>query len=172
MKYYIFKISACIFLLSIINLGDAFAQKFILLQKGTNQKSRLKYEVGETFTYKSKKNDYYITDVIKDIQTDIIVLSENILRPEDITSVEILHKDHRNSTIKNLSTLSYGAGLILVTAESINSLYHDGSFGISSGGLITAGALFGTGFTLSKVRYRHFKNTKRNKIQLVILYGD
>ncbi|MCH7397076.1 hypothetical protein MM236_03710 [Belliella sp. DSM 107340] len=172
MKCHIFKISACILLLFVINLNDVYAQKFILLQKGTNQKSRLKFEVGETFTYKSKTNDFYITDVIKDIQTDIIVLSENILKPEDITSVDIFDKDPRNGTLKNLSTLSYGAGLIWLTAESINSLYHDKSFGISSGGMIGAGALFASGFTLSKIRRRHFKNTKRNKIQLVILYGD
>lgn len=151
---------------------DVYAQKFILLQKGTNQKTRIKYEVGEVFTYKTKNNDYYISDVIRDIQPEIIVLSENVLRPEDITAVYIQDKDPRNQTLKNLSFLSYGAGAIFLSANVINSLYQEGNVSIADGSLVTSAALFGSGFVLSKVRYKHFKRKGRNKIQLIILYGD
>lgn len=168
----IFKSCSLILILFLLFSGNVFSQKFILLQKGSNEKNRLKYEIGETFTYKTKKNDYYITDMIKDIQTDIIVLSENVLLPEDITSVYILNKDPRNSTLKNLSFLSYGAGAVLMSANVINSLYQDGSIRFESGGLITSGILFASGFTFSKLRYKHFKIHKRNKIQLITLYGD
>ncbi|MFD2035277.1 hypothetical protein ACFSKL_10770 [Belliella marina] len=172
MKLSVFKILASTLLIFIVSVDNICAQKFILLQKGSRQKTSLKYEIGELFTYKSKNNDYYITDVIKDIQLDIIVLSENILKPEDITAVDVLNKDTRNGTLQNLSYMSYGAGVILLSAEAINSVYHDKSLSISSGVLVGTGTLFATGFVLSKLRYRHFKNTKRNKIQLVILYGD
>ncbi len=172
MKSRIFR-SVCIL---IILLGlfstEVFAQKFILLQKGNNQKSRIKFEVGEVFTYKTNKNDFYISDIIREIQTDIIVLSENILRPEDITSVYIQEKDPRNGTLKNLSFLSYGAGSIFLSANLINNLYQEGNLKVESGSIITSAALFGSGFILSKIRYRHFRLQGRNKIQLVILYGD
>lgn len=168
----IFKSLSLSLILFLLYTGNVFSQKFILLQKGANEKNRLKYKIGETFTYKTKKNDYYITDVIKDIQTDIIVLSENVLLPADITSVYILNKDPRNSTLKNLSFLSYGAGAVLMSANVINSLYQDGTIRLESGGLITSGILFAGGFTLSKIRYKHFKIHKRNKIQLITLYGD
>jgi hypothetical protein len=156
----------------VITSVSVFSQKFILLQKGSSQKNRLKFEIGETFIYKTKKNNFYITDVIKDIQKDIIVLSENVLLPEDITSIYILHKDPRNSTLKNLSYMSYGAATVLMSANLINSLYQDGTIRFESGGLITSGILFASGFTFSKIGYKHFKIHKRNKIQLITLYGD
>lgn len=168
----IFKSSGLVLIFMVFFSVSVFSQKFILLQKGANEKNRLKYEIGETFIYKTKKNDFYITDVIKDIQKDIIVLSENVLLPEDITSIYILNKDPRNSSLKNLTYLSYGAGVVLMSANVINSLYQDGSIRFESGGLITSGILFASGFTFSKIRYKHFKIHKRNKIQLITLYGD
>lgn len=168
----IFKYSGLVLIIMGLFSVNVFSQKFILLQKGANEKNRLKYEIGETFIYKTKKNNFYITDVIKDIQTDIIVLSENVLLPEEITSIYILNKDPRNGTLKNLSLLSYGAGTILMSANVINSLYQDGSIRFESGGLITSGVLLAGGFGISKIRYRHFKIHKRNKIQLITLYGD
>ncbi len=154
------------------NTFEGHSQKFILLKRGDNKKTQLKYEIGESITYKTKTYDFFITDVIKDIQKDVIVLNENILRPENITVVDIRDKDPRNSTLSNLSFLSYGAGTIFLLAEGINSVYQDGSFSISRGGLITSSVLIGGGFVLSRLKYKNFRNKGKNKIQLVQLYGD
>jgi hypothetical protein len=151
---------------------ECFAQKFILLQKGSNQKTRLKFEIGEEFTYKSTTYDFYITDVIVDIRTDIIVLSENILQPKDITAVYVKKKDPRNSTLKNLSYLGMGGGLIFFTGGIINSLYHEGNLSGVSNSIGLSAGLFGAGYILSKVQYKEFKHEGKNKIQLIILYGD
>lgn len=168
----IYKTSSIVLIFMILFSSDVLSQKFILLQKGSNEKNRLKYKIGETFIYKTKKNNYYITDVIKDIQSDIIVLSENVLLPEEITSIYINNKDPRNGTLANLSLLTYGAGTILLSINVINSLYHEGSIRFDSGSLITSGALLAGGFGISKIRYKHFKIHKRNKIQLISLYDD
>ncbi|MCH7411002.1 hypothetical protein MM239_16465 [Belliella sp. DSM 111904] len=151
---------------------EGFGQKFILLQKGNNQKTRLKYEIGEPFTYQTKNNAYYITDVIKDIEKDIIILSENILRPEEITSVYIKDKDPRNHTLRNLSKLSYGAGVLWLTTNLVNNLYQESNWQVDQGALIGTGILLGTGFGLSKIRYTHFKQQGRKKVKLIILYDD
>ncbi|MCH7402083.1 hypothetical protein ACFOUP_15270 [Belliella kenyensis] len=163
------------FLFSAFFIGlcfQAYGQKFILLQKGNNQKTRLKYEIGESFTYQTKNNAYYITDVIKDIEKDIIILSENILRPEDITSVYIHDKDPRNHTLRNLSKLSYGGGALWLTTNLVNNLYQEKNWKVDESALIGTGVLLGTGFALSKVRYKHFKQQGRKKIKLIILYDD
>ncbi len=161
-----------LFFLIIFNIPDGISQKFILLQRGANEKTRLTYEIGESITYKIAAYDFFITDVIRDIQPDLIVLSENVLLPENITAVDITDKDPRNSTISNLSFLSYGGAVIFLAADAINSLYLDNSFSISRGTLITTSVLAVTGFILSRLKYRYFKIEGRNKLQIVILYGE
>lgn len=153
-------------------LPTGYAQKFILLQKGSNQKTRLKFEIGEEINYKTKNYDFYISDIIVDIKTDIIVLTENILRPEDITAVYIKNKDPRNSTIKNLSFLGMGAGLIFFAGGIINSLYQEGDLSQASSPIVWSAGLFGAGFLISKLQYKEFKHEGKNKIQLIILYED
>lgn len=148
------------------------AQKFILLQKGSNQKTRLKFEIGDELVYKTKDFDFYFTDIIVDIKTDIIVLTENILQPKDITAVYIKNKDSRNKTIKNLSFLGMGAGLIFFTGGIINSLYQEGDLSQASNSLGWSAGLFGAGFLISKLQYKEFKHEGKNKIQIIILYED
>lgn len=160
------------FLFLVLLSTDGFGQKFILLQKGSNQKTRLKFEIGQEFTYKTTTYDFYITDIIVDIRNDIIVLSENILQPKDITAVYIKNKDPRNATLKNLSFLGMGAGLIFFTGGIINSLYHYGDLSQTSNSFGLSAGLFGAGFLFSKLQYKEFKHEGKNKIQLVILYGD
>ncbi|WP_373523152.1 hypothetical protein [Aquiflexum sp.] len=160
------------FLFLILVTTDGFGQKFILLQKGSNQKSRLKFEIGEEFTYKSTTYDFFVTDIIIDIRNDIIILSENILQPKDITAVYVKHKDPRNATLKNLSFLGMGAGLIFFTGGIINSLYHYGDLSQTPNSLGLSAGLFGAGYLFSKLQYKEFKHQGKNKIQLVILYGD
>ncbi|MBS9522840.1 hypothetical protein KIH41_13760 [Litoribacter ruber] len=153
---------ACLFCLE-----AAFAQHVLLLQRGTNKKTRIFYEVGEEITYRQTDADYFYTDVITEIQQDIIVMRENVLKPEQIAVVDIRHKDERNQTIRNLSTLAAGAGALWLTAETINSLYHDGRLSYSTGGLILSGALFATSGIISLTKYKYFKNQGRNRIQLI-----
>ncbi len=151
---------------------DSFSQKFILLQNGSNTKTALRFEIGEELTYKSTKFDYYVTDVILDIKTDIIVLSENVLQPKDITVVDIRNKDPRNQTIKNLSYLSMGAGIIFLLVNTVNSLYQQGDLSrLEDSWALSAGLLAG-GYGISKLRYKEFRHKGDNKIQIVILYGD
>lgn len=150
----------------------SYSQKFLLLQKGSNTKTALRFQVGEEITYKSTKFDYYVTDVIVDIKTDIIVLSENVLQPKDITVVDIRNKDPRNQTIKNMSYLSMGAGVIFLLVNTVNSLYHLGDLSRLEDSWALSTGLIAGGFVISKLRYKEFKHRGGNKIQIVILYGD
>lgn len=145
---------------------------FILLKIGTKQKTQIRYYPGETITYKSKKIDYFVTDVIQSIDQNFIYLSENILSPESITELDIRDKDRRNGTLRALNVLTLGAGVILLGAESINSIYHEQEFSISSGVGLTSGILIGTGLAMLPLRYKTFKNTGRNKIQLIQMRMD
>ncbi len=156
-------------LLLLFGFAEAEAQKFMILQKGSNEKTRIKYEEGDLIRYQQKGQEYFVSDRIREIHPDFLVLAENILRPEEIATVDVRNKDERNQTLKNLSILMYaGAGLMLV-AETINSLYHDKRLGYSDEGLTVAGSLLVSGFTLSKIKYRYFKNRGRNKIQIIYL---
>lgn len=148
---------------------QAEAQRFMILQKGANQKSRLKYEEGDQIRYKQKGQDYFISDIIQEVQRDFLVLKENILRPEDITAVDIRNKDERNRTIGNLSGLMFAGGALLFTAETINGLYHEGKLTYSKAGLFFGGSLFASGFILSKLKYKYFRQQGRNKIQIIYL---
>lgn len=162
-----------IFLLFFSTLSS-FAQgtDFILLKRGAKQKSQIRYYPGETITYKSTKIDYFVTDVIQGIDQNFIYLSENILSPETITEIDIRDKDRRNGTLRALNVLTLSAGIILLGAESINSIYHENEFSISSGVGLTSGILLGTGVAMLPLRYKTFKNTGRNKIQLIQMRMD
>ncbi|MFC5623162.1 hypothetical protein [Algoriphagus winogradskyi] len=153
---------------------STFAQgtDFILLKRGTKQKSQIRYYPGESITYKSKKIDYFVTDVIQSIDQNFIYLSENILSPESITELDIRDKDRRNGTLRAINVLIAGAGIILLGAESINSIYHEQEFSISKGVGLTSGILLGTGLAMLPLRYKTFKNTGRNKIQLIQMRMD
>jgi len=98
-----------------------------------------------------------------------LVLSENILKPESIAVVDIRNKDERNRTLSNLSLLMLGGGVMLLTAETINGLYHEGKLTYSKEGLLISGALFASSFILFKTRYKYFKVRGRNKIQIIYL---
>ena len=150
---------------------STFAQgtDFILLKRGAKQKSQIRFYPGETITYKSTKIDYFVTDVIQSIDQNFIYLSENILSPESITEIDIRDKDRRNGTLRALTVLTMSAGVILLGAESINSIYHEHEFSISSGVGLASGILIGTGLAMLPLRYKTFKNTGRNKIQLILM---
>ena len=157
------------FLLFFVVIAQVEAQRFMMLQKGANQKTRIKYEEGDVLVYQSKENDFFISDQILEIHRDFLVLKENILRPEDIVVVDIENRDERNRTLQNLSWLMYAGGGTLLTAETINGLYHDKKLTYSRVGLIISGSLIATGYILSRVKYRYFKHEKRNKIQIIYL---
>lgn len=149
--------------------AQAEAQRFMILQKGSNQKNRIKFEEGDLIRYQQRGQEFFVSDRIREIHPDFLVLTENILKPEEIAVVDIKDNDQRNQTLGHLSVLMYsGAGLLMV-AETINSLYHDKRLNYSSEGLIISGSLVATGFILSKIKYRHFKNKGRNKIQIIYL---
>ncbi|KEO74770.1 hypothetical protein EL17_03585 [Anditalea andensis] len=141
----------------------------MLLQRGSNQKTRIIYEEGEQLVYRQKGMDYFYEDVIREIHADFIVLAENIIKPEEIEIIDIRAKDERNHTIRNISALAFSAGALVLTAETINSLYMDGSLRYSTGGLILAGSLFGGSAIISLSKYRYFRPGGRNKIQLIQL---
>src|SRR5690554_6029536 len=133
------------------------AQQFLILQKGSNQKFRIKYEVGDEIVYQQKGREYFVRDKITELYKDFLVLNENILRPEEIEVVDVRNKDERNQTVGNLSTLMLGGGVLLLLTESINGLYHDGKISYSHSSLIISGSLIAGGFILSKFKYKFFK---------------
>ncbi|WP_111319796.1 hypothetical protein [Algoriphagus chordae] len=161
------------FLISAISLST-FAQgtDFIILKRGAKQKTQIRYYPGETITYKSTKIDYFVTDVIQSIDQNYIYLSENILSPETITEIDIRDKDRRNGTLRAMTVLTLSAGVILLGAESINSIYQSHEFSISSGVGLASGILIGTGLAMLPLRYKTFKNSGRNKIQLIQMRMD
>ncbi len=142
---------------------------FILLKRGANQKTQIRFYPGEEITYKSKKLGYFVTDVILSLDNDFIYMSENILSPEDILEIYIRDKDKRNSTLKNLNALFLGAGIILISVEMVNSVYQKGELEVSDGVAITSGLLLGTGLALLPLRYKTFKNENRNNIQIILM---
>ena len=153
-------------------IGQSHAQRMMILQRGGNQKSRIVYEVGDEIKYRQKGVDYFFEDVIREIHRDFLVLTDNIIRPEDIAVVDIRRTDPRNHTIRNLSALAFSAGALWLTAETINSLYIDGRLQYSNTGLILAGSLFTGSAIISLSKYRYFKHEGRNKIQIIILEED
>lgn len=148
---------------------QAEAQNYMILQKGSNQKSRIKYEVGDLLVYQQNGQDFFVKDQIKEIHTDFLVLNENILRPDDIYQIDVRDKDERNHTIGNLSALLISAGALLLTAETINGLYHEGKLIYSTGGLIASGSFLASGLILSRFKYNYFKHQGKNKIQIIYL---
>lgn len=133
------------------------AQKFILLQKGDNQKTRLKYEVGEEFVYKTAQYDFFITEVIRDITHEAIILTDNIVQPHQIVEVDIRKKDPRNYTIQNFSYLGIGAGTLLVLGSGINSLYQEGNLTGASGALGLSAGLIAGGLIIGQLKYKKFR---------------
>ena len=152
-----------LFLLSFQLGAQAQSKDFLLLKRGSNQKSQIRFYAGEELTYQSRKLGYFITDQIVKIDKDFIYLTENILSPADIEAIDIRDKDPRNRTLRNLNALFLGAGGILLVVEVVNS----GE--ISEGVGITSAVLLGTGLALLPVRYKIFKNEGKNRIQLVIM---
>lgn len=152
----------------------AFAQSrdFILLKRGANQKSQIRYYPGEEITYKSKKIGYFITDVIEKVDQDYIYMSENIISPLDIVEVDIRDKDKRNRTLRAMNSLILGAGVILVSVDMINSIYHNGEVSIDKGVGVTSGILMATGLAMLPLRYKTFKHEGRNHIQIILMRMD
>lgn len=151
-----------------------FAQSkdFLLLKRGSNQKSQIRYYIGEDLTYKSKKLGYFVTDRIVNYDKDFIYLTENILNPSDIEAIDIRSKDPRNRTLKNLTALFLGSGVLLMGVETINSLYQDEQFNIDSGVAKVSGILVATGLALIPVRYKSFEHKGQNRIQIVLMRLD
>lgn len=159
-------------LLCLRTFAQEESKRFLLLQHGAKEKSRLTFDIGEEISYKSTKFDFFITDVIVDIQPDLVVLKENVLRPADITAIDIRNKDPRNATVRNMAYLGMGAGAILLLTTTINSLYQQGDLSQASDLLPLSGGLIVGGFVISKMQYKTFKHKGKNKIQAVILYGN
>ncbi len=153
--------------------GSIFAQeqpkKFLLLKRGSNQKSQIRFYPGEDITYKSKKIGYFVTDKIVNLDTEYLYLTENILSPTDLLEIDTRAKDPRNRTLTNLTNLSLGAGTMAIVLEGVNSLYQQRKLQVSPGVLKTSAILLGTGFGLIPLRYKTFTVSDKNKLQLVLL---
>ncbi|MBN3519629.1 hypothetical protein JYB62_06395 [Algoriphagus lutimaris] len=157
------------FLITLPLLVQAQSRDFILLKRGANQKSQIRYYPGEEITYKSKKIGYYITDVIEKVDQDYIYMTENIISPMDIEEIDIRRKDKRNGTLRAFNSLVLGAGIILISVDMINSLYHDGEVTVDKGVGITSGILLATGLAMLPLRYKTFKHQGRNHIQIIMM---
>lgn len=152
--------------------AQAQSTDFLLLKRGSNQKSQIRFYPGEQITYKSKKLGYFVTDQIVKLDHEYIYLTENILAPADITEVDVRYKDPRNRTLRNLTALFLGAGGLLLGVEAVNSLYQEGNLEIDGGIAVTSGILLGTGLALLPGRYKTFKNTTGYGIQIIQMRMD
>lgn len=150
-------------------LAQEQPKKFLLLKRGVNQKTHIRYFPGENITYKSKKIGYFVTDRIVNLDTDFLYLTENILRPSDILEIDIRTKDPRNRTLNNLTSLLLGAGTMAIALEGINGMYQNRKLEFSPGVIKTSAILLGTGFGLLPLRYKTFTISEKNKLQLILL---
>lgn len=150
-------------------LAQEQPKKFLLLKRGTSQKSQIRFYPGENITYKSKKIGYFVTDKLVNLDTEYLYLSENILSPSDIIAIDIRTKDPRNRTLNNLTNLSLGAGSMAMALEGINSLYRQGRLQFNPGMVKASAILMGTGLGLLPLRYKTFTLSGKNKLQLVLL---
>ena len=150
-------------------LAQEQAKKFLLLKRGSNQKTQIRFYPGETITYKSKKIGYFVTDQIVNLDTEYIYLSENILNPSDIVAIDVQRKDPRNRTLNNLTQLSIGAGAMIFGLEGVNNLIQKGELEISNGVSKASALLIGTGLALLPLRYKTFTLSDKNRVQLVLL---
>jgi hypothetical protein len=158
-------------LLLLAHSHGLMGQNYLVLQKGENQKTRIRYQVGEPITYKLKDIPYYMTDIIREIQSEHLLFGENIVAPWQIEVIDVSSKDERNSTLRNLTLLPAAAALLLLTAETVNSLYADGKIEIRQTSLVISGGLLGSAVIMSQVRYRKFRLKGRRKL-LVISQED
>jgi len=156
-------------LFAVNSMAQDLPKEFLLLKRGSQQKSQLRYYPGEYITYKSKKLGYFVTDRIVDLDTEFIYLSENILKPSDILAIDVREKDPRNRTLSNLTRLFWGAGVMILALEAVNSLYQQEQVQISSGVATTSALLVGTGLALRPLRYKIFTLSDKNRLQLVLL---
>ncbi|EPR66678.1 hypothetical protein [Cyclobacterium qasimii] len=147
--------------------GNLYAQNYLALQKGANQKSRITYEVGDAFIYLQEGNDYYIQDVIVEIEKDYIALKENVLSLKQIQAIDIRYKDERNQTLNNLTLLPIAGGTLLLLAGGINSLAEDGAIHYSTGVWVTSAALIGAGILIKSLRYKKFKVGGKRKLMVI-----
>lgn len=147
--------------------GNLLAQNYLVLQKGTNQKSRITYEVGDAFIYLQEGNDYYIQDVIREINKDYIALKENVLSLKQIQAIDIRNKDERNQTLGSLTLLPIAGGTLLMLAGGINSLAQEGTIHYSKGVITTSAVLIGAGFLIKVFRYKKFKVGKKRKLMVI-----
>ena len=150
-------------------LAQELPKKFLLLKRGANQKTQIRFYPGENITYKSKRIGYFVTDKIVNLDTDFLYLTENILSPSDILEIDIRTKDSRNRTLNNLTSLFLGAGTMAIALEGINGLYQNRKLKFSPGVIKTSVILLGTGFGLFPLRYKNFTISEKNKLQLVLL---
>nr|MBI1229885.1 hypothetical protein [Cytophagales bacterium] len=146
---------------------EAFSQHMLILQRGNNQKTRITYQVGEPLTYLQKELDYYITERIEEITPEYIRLSDNVLSLSQIVAIDIQAKDERNRTLRNLTLLPAAAAVLLLTAETVNSLYADGRLSYDRGSLAIAGILGGSSLLMSQLRYKKFRVRGRNKLLVI-----
>ncbi|MDA0314666.1 MAG: hypothetical protein O2829_04010 [Bacteroidetes bacterium] len=144
-------------------------KKFLLLKRGANQKTQIRFYPGENITYKSKKIGYFVTDKIVDLDMEYLYLSDDILKPSDIISIDVRGIDSRNRLVNVLKFASLGAGSMLLAAEGVNSIYQRGQLKISNGVAKTSSILLGMGLGLLPVRYKTFTLSDKNKVQLVLL---
>jgi hypothetical protein len=154
-------------LLSILLSSVSFGQNVLLLKRGSHPKNNLVYQTGDVFIYKTKNYDFYLTDVIKEIHSDYLLLGETVLSVPQITAIDISQKDQRNYTLNNLSYLSIGGGLLLTSADVINSLYQEQGFSLNPTVGVIGVSMIASGIVIKKIRYKHFKVNKKNKIQII-----
>lgn len=164
----------CLFLslIPFFSFSQNQAKDFLLLKRGSNQKTQIRFYPGESITYKSKKLGYFITDKIVNLDTEFIYLTENILSPSDIEAVDIRNKDQRNRTLKNLTGLFIGSGSLLLGVEAVNSIYQERNFSIDGGVAASSALLIGTGLAFLPLRYKTFRQKGSNRIQILIMRID
>lgn len=152
------KIKAIPALLVLLLLAQSgFGQKFLVLEKmGT--KKRYEYYPGDQIIFKTPSEDYFTKGTIAGITDSLIYFKDRSLAISEITDVDI-------SSVKGPSFGTYagtymmvGGGLLLLIDVVNQTWIQGGSYGSSTGVLITSGALMGAGAILV------FAKKKRKKL--------
>ncbi len=146
---------------------SAFSQKYLVVEKLGTRK-RYEYQVGQEITYKLKTEDFYRTDVITQLETNVIAFGFGFYSFEQIEAVNIGRKPRRGVDASKFSPflLLGGAGYFLLDQFN-NSVINGNKLSINDNVLRTSSVLVGLGALPLVLKKRRVKLKRNWRLRLV-----
>ena len=153
--------------ISLLVPGIAFSQKYLVVEKLGTRK-RYEYRVGQKITYKLKNEDFFRTDVITQLETNVIAFGFGFYSFEQIEAVNINRKPRSGVDATKFSPflLLGGAGYFLLDQFN-NSVINGNKLSINDNVLRTSSVLVGLGALPLILKKRKVKLKKNWRLRLV-----